>query len=142
MRLLLPAQSASFDPGEQQHRQAESSAQLCDRVSYPAPDTPHPFRLRQSSSGLRSDRALFLLPDSSLVIEAMRQPDTPQQILKARVGAQRIEFRVHSQPDQPDGSLVASLFKPRQSLLVVTQSQKNLREVKGRLKLLTRLLPL
>jgi hypothetical protein len=31
----------------------------------------------QIACGFRSGRALFLLPDSSVVIEAMRQPDAP-----------------------------------------------------------------
>src|ERR1700694_622794 len=77
----------------------------------------------------------FILSSCSL----LRKADFLQQLLKAGVGAQGIELRIHSQPDQPDGSLVASLFKPHKSLLVVTKSQINLCDVKGRLVLLTRL---
>src|ERR1700686_3360092 len=56
MRPWPPAQSGACDPAERQLPRARSSTQLCDRASCPAPDTPHPFRPHQSSSGFRSDR--------------------------------------------------------------------------------------
>src|SRR5712691_9893047 len=101
------AQSASSSLDEQRFQQAISSAQLCAPVSYLAPDTPHPFRPRQSSSGFRSDRVLCLLRVPSL------------SVVNSRPHRYSLEFLVFLLRFDQDGNVCIGILPQREEILIL-----------------------